>query len=84
MKKTLLLLNLIITLGIFSQTQEQRDKILQSYDMDRINSLVEKLKSDELQKKEIINEFLADNPNIKKDYTKDGKRFILYLSLIHI
>ena len=77
MKKNLLLLNLIITLSIFSQTQEQRDKILQSYDMDRINSLVEKLKSDELQKKEIISKFLANNPNIKKDYIKDGKRFIL-------
>jgi len=78
MKKTLLLLNLIIPFALFSQTPEQRDKILQSYDMDRINSLVEKLKSDELQKKEIISKFLADNPNIKKDYTKDGKRFILY------
>ena len=77
MKRTLLLLNLVITLSIFSQTPEQRDKILQSYDMDRINSLVEKLKSDELQQKEIKNKFLTDTHKIKKLTVLPGKALSL-------
>ena len=43
MKKITLLLNLIITLALFSQTPDQRDKMIQSYNMESINNLLMKL-----------------------------------------
>ena len=51
MKKITLLLNLIITLALFSQTPDQRDKMIQSYNMESINNLFDEINLYEINKK---------------------------------
>lgn len=78
MKKTTLLLNLIITFALFSQTAEQRDKIIQTYNLENINNSLDQNRSYELIKKNKINTFLNSNPKFKSDYFADDKHYILY------
>ena len=51
MKKTTLLLNLIITFALFSQSPDQRDKMIQSYNMENINNLLDEINLYEIKKK---------------------------------
>ena len=78
MKTKLLLFSLIITSILTAQTIEERDKMLKAYDLEKINDLIIELKLGEAQKEQILNEYIALNPEIKKEYYKDGKHYLLY------
>jgi len=78
MKTKLLLFSLIITSILTAQTIEERDKMLKTYDLEKINDLIIELKLGEAQKEQILNEYIALNPEIKKEYYKDGKHYLLH------
>lgn len=69
---TLLLANLLA-----GQTPEQKLKMFESYDMYKINNLIEELKSIEAQKEEFISSYLLLNPETKKEFYENGKYHIL-------
>ena len=68
MKKTTLLLNLIITFALFSQSPDQRDKMIQSYNMENINNLLDEINLYEINKKNKIEAYIIENPNIKRNF----------------
>ena len=78
MKTKLLLFSLIITSILTAQTIEERDKMLKTYDLEKVNSLIEKLKIGEIEKEQMLEEYLASNPDVQREYYDDGKHYILY------
>ena len=44
MKAKLLILNLLFSCFLIAQTAEERDKMLKTYDLQKVNSLIEKIK----------------------------------------
>ena len=78
MKKTILLSSLIISLTLFSQTNEQRDKMIKSYNTENINDLLDEINLNELNKKNKIEAFLIENPNVKRDFYSNKNHYIIY------
>ena len=78
MKKIIFFVSLVSFSLCFSQTREQRDKILKDYDTNAINSLLEEINAYELGKQERINNYLLLNPDKQKELLKNGKLFILH------
>ena len=78
MKKTTLLLNLIITFALFSQSPDQRDKMIQSYNMENINNLLDEINLYEINKKNKIEAYIIENPNIKRNFYSNKNHYILY------
>ena len=50
MKTKLLIFNLLFSCILTAQTAEQRDKMLKTYDLEKVNSLIEKLKIGEIKR----------------------------------
>ena len=78
MKKITLLLILITSLALFSQTPEERDKMFQSYNMDNINNLLDEINLYELNKKNRIETYLIKNPNVKRDFYSNKNHYVIY------
>jgi hypothetical protein len=78
MKTKLLIFNLLFSCILTAQTAEQRDKMLKTYDLEKVNSLIEKLKIGEIEKEQMLEEYLASNPDVQREYYDDGKHYILY------
>ena len=67
MKTKLLILNLLFSCILIAQTARERDKMIASYNLEESSVLIEKLKIEEANKKERIEQYLALNPNIIND-----------------
>ncbi len=78
MKNTILLILLTISFALSSQTQEQRNKILKSYDIEKYQNFVQELKEGEKAKEIFLNEFLALHPEIQEEYFENGNHYVLY------
>ena len=78
MKTKLLIFNLLFSCILTAQTAEQRDKMLKTYDLEKVNSLIEKLKIGEIEKEQMLEEYLASNPDVKREYFEDGKHYEIY------
>ena len=78
MKTKLLILNLLFSCFLIAQTAEERDKMLKTYDLQKVNSLIEKLKIGEIEKEQMLEEYLASNPDVKREYFEDGKHYEIY------
>ena len=78
MKIKLLLLVLITSSLLNSQTLEQRDKIIANYNLDETKSLMENLKMKEVEKDERIEQYLFLNTKVKKDYYLNDKHYKIF------
>jgi hypothetical protein len=77
MKKQLLLICFSVTFIISAQTTEDRNKIVQNYDLEKIYDSIEKLNQEEAEKQQIIDAFIAINSETKKNIYKDGVHYVL-------
>ena len=84
MKIKLLLLTLLSTYVLNAQTAEERDKMLQTYDLEKVNNYIDELEVGEAKLKQMLDEYVALNPEVRREYYENGKHYVLYLSLIHI
>jgi len=80
--KSFLLLIIVLFLnfsnGAFAQTKEQREVIKQSMSSkDSLKAVVE-IEKYSAERKERINKFIAENPNKKQQFRKNGKTYLLY------
>lgn len=78
MKTKLLIFNLLFSCILIAQTVEERDKMLQTYDLEKVNSLIEELKIGEIEKEQMLDEFIASNPDVRREYYENGKHYVLY------
>ena len=78
MKKNLLFITMLIGNLLAGQTSDQLQKILESYDLEKINALVDELRLGETEKEQMLEMYLASNPDIKKEYYKGEKLHVLY------
>lgn len=78
MKTKLLIFNLLFSYTLIAQTVEERDKMLQTYDLEKVNSLIEELKIGEIEKEQMLSEYVALNPDVRRDYYESGKHYVLY------
>ena len=78
MKTKLLIFNLLFSCILIAQTVEERDKMLQTYDLEKVNSLIEELKIGEIEKEQMLSEYVALNPDVRRDYYESGKHYVLY------
>lgn len=62
----------------YSQTPEQRERIISSYDKTEISNLLERLDFKETQRLERVEQFLKNNPNVKRIKIVDGQKHHLY------
>jgi serine protease AprX len=51
---------------VFSQTKNEQEKVVKSYNTTKISVLKNKLKNQKNQRNKAINEFIIKNPNVKK------------------
>ena len=79
MKNTILLILLTISFALSAQTQEQRNKILKSYDIEKYQNFVQELKEGEKAKEIFLNEFLALHPEIQEEYFENGNHYVLVI-----
>ncbi|WP_242131616.1 S8 family serine peptidase [Aestuariivivens marinum] len=70
----LLILSNIIS---YAQTEAERKKISDSYDMTKIERLKHKLQKENLERKERINKYL-ENKGLKKRFSKNGKTYEIH------
>jgi len=70
MKTKLLIFNLLFSCFLIAQTAEERDKMLKTYDLQKVNSLIEKLKIGEIEKEQMLEEYLASNPDVRENIMK--------------
>ena len=73
MKTKLLIFNLLFSYLLLAQTIEERDKMLQTYNLEKVNNLIEELKLGEIEKEQMLDEYVALNPDVRRDYYEDGK-----------
>ena len=78
MKTKLLILNLLFSCFLIAQTAEEKDKMLKTYDLEKVNNLIEELKLGEIEKEQILDEYVASNPDVRREYYENGKHYILY------
>ena len=58
-----------------SQNKDEVKKILNSYDLNELKGLYLESKSSDLKKESLINNFLLNNPTLKRHFTSKGKDF---------
>ena len=78
MKIKLLLLTLLSTYVLNAQTAEERDKMLQTYDLEKVNNYIDELKVGEDKLEQMLDEYVALNPEVRREYYEDGKHYVLY------
>ena len=78
MKIKLLLLTLLSTFVLNAQTAEERDKMLKTYDLEKVNSYIDELEVGEAELEQMLDEYVALNPEVRREYYEDGKHYILY------
>lgn len=78
MKTKLLIFNLLFSYLLLAQTIEERDKMLQTYNLEKVNNLIEELKLGEIEKEQMLDEYVALNPDVRRDYYENGKHYVLY------
>lgn len=78
MKIKLLLLTLLSTFVLNAQTAEERDKMLQTYDLEKVNNYIDELEVGEAKLKQMLDEYVALNPEVRREYYEDGKHYVLY------
>ena len=78
MKIKLLLLTLLSTYVLNAQTAEERDKMLQTYDLEKVNNYIDELEVGEAKLKQMLDEYVALNPEVRREYYEDGKHYVLY------
>ena len=69
---------LFSTNSTFAQTKEQREVIKQSMSSEDSLRVVIELEKYSAERKERVNRFLAENPEEKKQFVKNGKVYLLY------
>ena len=77
MKKLITLFSLLISIVVYSQTLEQRKKITENYDSNRISSFKKDLLINNENLNSKINIFLKNNPDFKKTYTLNSVSYYL-------
>lgn len=78
-KKILLVFLLcIINFSILAQTETERNRISETYDLEYINKLKEDINQAFLQREIKIAAFLKDNQFLSKSFTSDGKTYNIY------
>jgi hypothetical protein len=78
MKKTLLIVALLIEQFAFSQSLEERAVIKQDINFSELNNLKNKFDKDYLAQQEKINVYLLANPSAKRTFLKDGNAYLLH------
>ena len=78
MKKQLLVICLSIACTISAQTIEDRNKIVQSYDLEKIYNSIDKLNEEVAEKQQILEQFMAVNPDGRRDLYIDRTHYILF------
>ena len=78
MKIKLLLFTLLSTFVLNAQTAEERDKMLQTYDLEKVNNYIDELEVGEAKLKQMLDEYVALNPEVRREYYEDGKHYVLY------
>ena len=67
-----------INLSLVAQTNEERKKIVESYDFDKINELKGKLENDFLLRENKISAYLKSNNTLNRKYKSKGKTYAIY------
>ena len=78
MKIKLLLFSFLSTFVLNAQTAEERDKMLQTYDLEKVNNYIDELKVGEDKLEQMLDEYVALNPEVRREYYEDGKHYVLY------
>ena len=78
MKIKLLLFTFLSTFVLNAQTAEERDKMLQTYDLEKVNNYIDELKVGEDKLEQMLDEYVALNPEVRREYYEDGKHYVLY------
>ena len=78
MKIKLLLFTLLSTFVLNAQTAEERDKMLQTYDLEKVNNYIDELEVGEAKLEQMLDEYVALNPEVRREYYEDGKHYVLY------
>ncbi|WP_081997680.1 S8 family serine peptidase [Wocania ichthyoenteri] len=75
--KLIICLLCFVNVSLFAQTEEERKKIVESYDFDKINELKAKLKNDFLLRESRIENYL-NQTQAKRKYKSKGKTYAIY------
>jgi len=78
MKIKLLLFTLLSTFVLNAQTSEERDKMLQTYDLEKVNNYIDELEVGEAKLEQMLDEYVALNPEVRREYYENGKHYVLY------
>ncbi|HIC32053.1 MAG TPA: peptidase S8, partial [Flavobacteriaceae bacterium] len=78
MKKITTLITILISNFIFSQTIDEKNKIIGEYNKDQIDLLLKKINTLNVNKAERIQNYFYLNPEQKKKYTKNSVTYIVY------
>ena len=73
MKIKILLILLLATSLSNAQTSEERDKIIANYNLNETKSLIESLNLEEKNKRNRIEEYISQNPEVKEEYYINDK-----------
>ena len=78
MKIKLLLFTFLSTFVLNAQTAEERDRMLQTYDLEKVNNYIDELEVGEAKLEQMLDEYVALNPEVRREYYDDGKHYVLY------
>jgi len=78
MKKSLLLVGLLTSFGIFAQTEQERENIKASINLAEIVRLQTKFKGQYDLQQNKINAYLQRNPDQKRSFEKNGNTYLLH------
>ncbi len=78
MNLKLLIPILMLSSILFSQNQNEINKIIENYDMDEIYKMIDQFQENEKIKNEKIESYLKNNPKVKKTFYRNGSKHILF------
>ena len=78
MKKQLLIICLSLACTISAQSIEDRKKMIQNYNLEKIYNSIEKLNKEVSEKQQILEAYIAVNPEVKRELYLDGTHYILF------
>ncbi len=77
-QKFMLLIFLVSGTFLLAQTPEQREKMIQSMDLEKLQGLEQQFQQDYQERQQRIAEFLQRNPDAQKSFEKDNASYMLY------
>lgn len=77
-KYTILSLALFFSMLTFAQTEAERQKIRNSYDVDKLEVLIETLKTKNIAKEKRISAYLKANTNTERKVVVGDKSYVIY------